>query len=701
MKCKAYGKQAWAVFKEKWARFWVLFRRNWKRFHVTKVGILAILSIGLVMSVVLTIQARQVPVESLQVGLQETTTIIDDQGEEAGTLYAQKGTYIPIEQMSPTIQQAVVATEDQRFMKHIGFDPIGIGRAAVGYVLQGEIVGGGSTITQQLAKNAYLTADQTLIRKLKELFLAIEIEKAYPKDTILEMYLNNSYFGQGVWGVEDASKKYFNKNASDLNVSEGALLAGILQSPTNLNPLDNYEAAINRRDTVLMLMEEEGAITAEQRAEAAGSHLQLVDGFQSINGYNYPSYFDAVIDEAKYRYDFDEQDLLNGGYTIYTSLNQSQQQQMDSVYAEKWRFETAPDETKAQSASIAMNPQTGGVTAVVGGLDYEARGFNRALYSRRQPGSSIKPLGVYAPALEAGWEMDDILKDERQAFGELENGEPYIPENWDFNYAGEIPMYQALAVSKNVATVWLLNEIGIDRGYNKLKEFGLELTEGDRKLGAVALGGLEKGSTPLEMVSAYSVFANDGVRIEPHFITKIVDATGAVVVDNSNPRQRRVLSQEVNDDVNRMLLYTFANQSSVSVQPAGYQVAGKTGTTETTAGSGATDQWIVGYTPDLAIASWTGYDQTNVEKGHYVDAFTAAGIGQVIKAEFERMLPYTAQTQFAVDDSEIEVIVRENQQDDRLKAIEEGLNRAGDVLRDATEKAIDGARNLFDRFRNP
>ena len=208
---KEYGKRGWEFLKEILQRIWVVIKRAWKKYHITKVGILLVLTAGLLLSIFLTVQARQIDVDRLQVGLQEPTTILDDQGEVAGTLYAEKGTYTPIEAISPTIQQGVIATEDQRFMRHRGFDLIGIGRAAFGYITEGHIVGGGSTITQQLAKNAYLTADQTLLRKLKELFLAIEIEKTYPKEEILEMYLNNSYFGQGVWGVQDASKKYFNK----------------------------------------------------------------------------------------------------------------------------------------------------------------------------------------------------------------------------------------------------------------------------------------------------------------------------------------------------------------------------------------------------------------------------------------------------------------------------------------------------------
>ena len=699
---KEYGKRGWEFLKEKIQRFWVVTKRVWKKYHVTKVGILVVLTAGLLLSVLLTIQARQIDVDRLQVGLQEPTTILDDQGEVAGTLYAEKGTYTPVEAISPTIQQGVIATEDQRFMRHRGFDPIGIGRAAFGYLTEGHIVGGGSTITQQLAKNAYLTADQTLLRKLKELFLAIEIEKSYPKEEILEMYLNNSYFGQGVWGVQDASKKYFNKNASDLSISEGATLAGLLQSPSNANPLDNYERAINRRDTVLMLMEEVEAITPEERQAAAGSDLVLADGYHKEEDL-YPAYFDAVVAEAKERYDFKETEILNGGYVIYTSLNQNQQQQMDQVYDQEWLFETAPDgRTKSESASVAMNPKTGGVTAIVGGRDYSPGNWNRAIASdmKRQPGSTIKPLSVYAPALEAGYELDSILVDELTTYGADdagENGDQYA--NVDHTYAGEVPMYEALGQSKNAATVWLLNEIGIDKGIRKLRQFGIPVdAEKERKLGSIALGGMEEGVNPLQMASAYSVFANDGVRIEPYFISKIVDPTGAVVVDNSKPKESRVLSTEVNDDMNRMLLYVFSNGNAQIAKPYGYEVAGKTGTTDRDTGEpGVNDQWIVGYTPDLVVASWAGYDNPNE---YHLTNYASHGIGQVLKAELEAMIPYTENTEFAVDDDEIQVIVRDNRREETTESLRRGLKRTGEFLEDTTKKAINGARRLLDSFSN-
>lgn len=696
-KTKEYAQIAWAAFKEWFHRFWEFLRRNWRKFHVTKVGILVILIIGLSMSVVGTIRARQENVGSLSAGLEQATTVIDDQGEEAGTLLSQKGTFVELEEISPNIQHAVVSTEDRRFLSHPGFDFLGIGRAAMGLMVQREIVGGGSTITQQLAKNSYLTADQTFTRKLKELFLAIEIEKKYTKEDILEMYLNNSYFGQGVWGVQDASLKYFNKNASDLNLSEAATLAAALKAPSYYNPLDNYEATIERRDLVLSLMVETGSITEEERQIATAEELYLVDGYDFAHDYRYPYYFDAVIAEAKDRYKLDEQKILNGGYTIYTNLNQAQQQQMTAVYNNDALFESASDGELAQSASVGINPQTGGVTSIIGGRgEYNFQDYNRATQMTRRPGSIIKPLSVYAPALEAGYDIDATLIDDDITYGEGEAA--YSTENVDFVFDGEIPMYEALAVSKNAATVWLLDQIGIRRGTKKLEEFGIEVSEEDAgRYGAVALGALDPGVTPLEMASAYTVFANDGVQIEAHFITKIVDPTGAVIVDNSKPRERRVISKAVNDDMNRMLLYSVSNGYASTLQPAGYEIAGKTGTTETSNDVGIADQWAVAYTPDLVVASWQGYDYTD-EEDHYLKNISSQGISQVVRHELAGMLPYTEQTYFAVDESEIEVVVNDNTENEFSERLQEGVRKTEEVIRKTGRKAVNEAKKLLDTF---
>lgn len=688
--------QFWAFLKPVLSRSWTATRRAWKKYHATKVLILSVLVVSLVFSVYLAILARSANVNTLRAGLEQSTTIMDENGEEAGTLYAQKGTFVEIDEISPNIVNAVISTEDQRFYEHRGFDPIGIARAAVGYVVnRGQIVGGGSTITQQLAKNAYLTADQTLIRKFRELFLAIEIEKHYNKDQILEMYLNNSYFGNGVWGVEDASLKYFGKTADEVTVPEAATLSAILKAPSHYNPLDNYERSINRRNVVLSLMSETGAITEDEKLNYQQTGLTLVDNYNSTDGYRYPYYFDAVINEAKEKYGIDDDDLLNNGYTVYTSLNQTYQQQMTAAYASNTHLlEKASDGTTAQSASVALNPRTGGVNAVVGGVgDYTFRGLNRATDIKRQPGSVMKPLSVYAPALEAGYNPDDLIKDELLSYGETE----YTPTNLSGQYQGEVPMYEALANSYNAPTVWLLNEIGIRNGIRKVQEFGLPISEEDENLAAIALGGMDTGVSPLDLASAYSVFPNEGVRYEPHFITKIVDATGAIIVDNTRVKSKRVLSSEIAEEMNSMLLSVFESGTARNNQPANFKVAGKTGTTQAANGSGVLDQWIVGYTPDIVITSWMGFDR-RLEDDHHLTNYSSQGVGQLLKAEMEMILPHTEQTTFLVEEAGQEYV--QNNESNLLDQMTEGVEEAGKIIKEGATILRDKATEWFGQFRN-
>lgn len=633
--------EIWQKIKYYMSLFWQKLSFYWKKFHMTKVTLILILSVGLVISTYMAILAKSADVETLQVGLEQTTVIKDRQGEDAGTLYSQKGTYIPLDQISENISRAVIATEDRRFYDHHGFDIKGIARAALSSLVKGRIAGGGSTITQQLAKNAYLSADQTLTRKLRELFLAIEIEKHYSKDQILEMYLNHAYFGSGVWGVEDASRRYFGKSASEVTIQEAAVLAGILKAPSLYNPIENYEQSIARRNVVLQILADTGQISQDEADQLAQTDIALANTYSPEDSYRYPYYFDAVIEEASERYGIDEDELVNNGYTIYTALDQNYQQMMDQAFAEQGVIHVAEDGVTSQSASVALDPRTGGINALVGGSgEYTYRGYNRATQMRRQPASVIKPLGVYTPALEEGYEPDSIVKDELLAYGK----DNYMPENVNFEYEGELPMYEALAKSKNTSAVWLLNKIGLDKGYQKIKEFGLKPTKKDYNLGAVALGGMDRGATLVEIAAAYGTFANDGVRNEPHLITKIVDASGAVIVNNEKPETKRVVASSINKKMNQMLLYVYDHPWNAQIKPDGYEIAGKTGTSEAPGHSGAADQWVVGYTPDVAVVSWAGFDET--DEVHNLPTISLYGVGQLLKTEMTYMLPYSEQTSF-------------------------------------------------------
>lgn len=703
-KIKHFFHTLWEKMKPYLKAYIIKIQQLWKKHHITKVLILVVLVLGFFTSLYFYYYAKTTNVSTLKAGLEQVTTIYDKDENEAGTLYAQKGTFSSIDEISPQIVDALISTEDQRFYKHKGFDVIGIGRAAVGMLLnRGTIVGGGSTVTQQLAKNSYLTLDQTMLRKLKELFIALEIEKNYTKDEILEMYLNKSYFGNGVWGIEDASQKYFGKTAQEVSISEAATLVGLLKAPSHYNPIDNYDRAISRRNTVLYLMNDNETLSAEEMKAEQEKPLTLKDTFTTADSNKYPYYFDAVIKEAKNEYGIDEEDLLTNGFKIYTALDQDYQVEMTKVYENESLFKNAADGTLLQSASVALNPKTGGVEAVIGGRgEYTFLGFNRATQMKRQPGSVMKPLGVFTPALESGYDIGDMIVDEKLSYGE----DNYTPTNLSGTYSetGEVPMYEAVADSLNAPTVWLLDDIGLNKGIKKVEQFGIDVAKEDKNLSSIALGGMDGGVSPLQIASAYSVFANDGYRMTPHFITKIVDATGAVIVDNTVPSRKKVTSPEVSQKMNSMLLGVYESGTAQNNQPSGYKIAGKTGTTETglEGVNGSKDQWIVGYTPGVVVASWFGFDYT--DGNHYLTGYSSQGVGMVLKREMESILPHVELASFDVDSAEHQIAGTESEEfnwtdqfQETTKKIEGQLKNGVDVLQERTANLINKLRDRMSR----
>lgn len=680
-------------------------KRIWKKFYINKILLLLALVGILVTSIYLFVLAKSVDVETLESSLKQSTVIYDQDSQKAGTLYGQKGTYVEADQISDSVKNAVVSTEDRRFYEHHGFDIKGIARAALGIVTSGRITGGGSTITQQLAKNAYLSQDQTFQRKAKELFMALEIEKKYSKDEILTMYLNNSYFGNGVWGVQDAAHKYFGVDASQLTVGESATIAGMLKGPSIYNPIDNLENATNRRNTVLSLMAENGKISAEEQTRQASVDLGslLNDTYSSEEaGYTYPSYFDAVINEAVDRYGISEKALLNNGYQVYTALDQDYQKQMESTYDNDYNFPAAAaDGVAPQSASVALNPQNGGVQALVGRRgEHVFREFNFATQMRRSPGSTLKPLSVYAPALESGYTPSSTLQDSPLDY--------YDVKNYDGTYSGEAAMYQAVAQSLNIPAVWLLHEMGIEKGFNKVEEFGIDLDDSDKYYG-LALGGLKTGASPLEMARAYGAFANEGKMYDPYLITKIIDSTGAVIVDNTKPKYEQVVSKKVANEMTSMLLGVFSNGTGVEAAPYGYTVAGKTGTTETNFdATKVNDQWIVGYTPNVVISTWLGYE--NVSESHYLTGTSGQQVGQIFKSEAEGILPHVETANFEVADAYVtggevmtpdevnEQAVDPNTTDGGTTDWENKIKEFGDKASEGIDSAVDKARQGINNF---
>ena len=615
-------------------------RRFWRKYHLTKIFLLIGLTFSLIVGGYLFYIAKTTNVADLQNALKATTIIYDKDGNQAGSLTGQKGTYVELDAISENLQNAVVATEDRSFYKNSG---INYGRFFLAILTAGRS-GGGSTITQQLAKNAYLSQDQTVERKAKEFFLALEINKKYSKKEILTMYLNNAYFGNGIWGIEDASKKYFGVSASELTLDQSAVLAGMLKGPEIYNPLYSVENATNRRNTVLQNMVAAGYIdqaTADQSA-AVDIHGQLVDAYEGKSeDYRYPSYFDAVINEAVNEYGLTEEDIIKNGYRIYTEMDQNYQASMQVIYDNVDLFPVAEDGTRAESGSVALDPKTGGVRAIVGRVasDQNAgfRSYNYATQSARSPGSTIKPLVVYSPAVANGWSTNKELDNTTKVYGS------YTVDNYGgIQGSPTVPMYQALAESLNLPAVATANELGLNTVFDYGKKFGLDMDKVDRSLG-VALG---SGVTtnPLQMAQAYGTFANDGVMNDAHLITKIENASGQVVKSHSQ-KSKRVLSSSANKKMTNMMLGTFTNGTGVNAAPYGYTMAGKTGTTETDFNPDLSgDQWVIGYTPDVVISQWLGFPKT--DETHYLTGTSAETASVIFRNVANSVLPYTEGTSF-------------------------------------------------------
>ncbi len=659
-------------------------RKFWRRYHLTKIVIILGLSAGLLVGTYLFAIAKSTNVNDLQNALKTRTLIFDREEKEAGALSGQKGTYVELTDISKDLQNAVVATEDRSFYKN---DGINYGRFFLAILTAGRS-GGGSTITQQLAKNAYLSQDQTVERKAKEFFLALELTKKYSKEQILTMYLNNAYFGNGVWGVEDASKKYFGVSASQLTLDQAATLAGMLKGPELYNPLNSVETSTNRRDTVLQNMVAAGYIDKNQETEAAGTDMasQLQDKYEGkVSDYRYPSYFDAVVNEAVSKYNLTEEEIVNNGYRIYTELDQNYQANMQVVYENTSLFPKAEDGTHAESGSVALEPKTGGVRSVVGhvaGDDKPGfRNFNYATQSKRSPGSTIKPLVVYTPAVEAGWALNKQLDNHTMQYDSYQVD----------NYAGiktspEVPMYQALAESLNLPAVATVNALGIDKAFDAGERFGLNMENVDRVLGVALGGGVE--TNPLQMAQAYAAFANEGLMPEAHFITRIENASGQVIKSHKNS-QKRVIDKSVADKMTSMMLGTFTNGTGISSSPTDYVMAGKTGTTEAAFNSVYTsDQWVIGYTPDVVITHWLGFPTT--DENHYLAGSTSNGAAHVFRSMANTILPYTPGSTFTVENAyKQNGIEPENT---KKQAIENEANQSEDPIADIRSRA----QNLVD-----
>lgn len=534
--------------------------------------------------------------------------IVDTNGDLITKLYVQDRHPVAIQDIPDSVQNAIVSIEDSRFYDHGGIDVRGIGRALYTDILAGSKVEGGSTITQQLAKRVFLSSDKTWLRKTKEAIIAINLERRYSKKQILDMYLNQIYFGHGAYGIATAADFYFHKKVKDLTIPEAALLAAIPNAPSLYSPIEHPKNALKRRDLVLSLMAKKGYITPEQavayKQTTLGLHLH-----QTKKHAAYGTYVDMVLQEAKNKYHLSSSAVYKGGYTFVVPMNSKAQKVSYHLFQDKSYFPGNDPTRPPQSALVFMSSKTGGVLAVQGGRNYVRRGINR-VNVKQQPGSALKPLAVYGPALESKkFTPYTLLKDEKMAYPAFGGWQPH---NYSGQYRGKMTMYDALRVSANAPAVWLLNKIGISKGKHYLHELGINIP--DQGL-SIALGGLKYGVTPLKLAAAYRAFDAGGKVVKPYFISKIYDRNGRLIA-KAHPRQKQVFSPQTAWYMTKMLQAVVSNGTATRGEVT-TALAGKTGTTTDPSLPGVdADAWFVGYTPKAVGAVWMGYDKTT--KSHHL-----------------------------------------------------------------------------------
>ncbi|BDG59297.1 transglycosylase domain-containing protein [Caldinitratiruptor microaerophilus] len=511
------------------------------------------------------------------------------------------------------LREAFVASEDVRFYQHPGVDLRGIARALWADLRAGGIREGGSTITQQVVKNALLSPRQTLRRKIQEAVLAIALERRYSKDEILTLYLNQIYLGGGAYGVGAAAQLYFRKPVSDLTLGEAATLAGLAPAPERYNPFRRPDLARERRNAVLDRMVAAGFLDPQQAEREKARPLRLRPGDPPERQDPHPWFTDVVRQELEARYGLDERVVGLMGLKVYTTLDRRTQQAAERALARPANFPRGAPEG-LEAAVAAIDPRTGEVRALAGGRRYAVReGLNRATDARRQPGSAIKPVLVYAPAFElAGLTPDSEVDDSPLDIG------GYRPQNPDGKFRGRVTVREAARLSLNVPAVRILQQVGVDRARRFAEGLGIPFDPSDRTL-ALALGGMARGVTPLELAAAYQAFANGGTYIGPHVIVRVEAADG--VLPAREPVRRRAMSPRTAywvTDVLRTAVRSGTGRAALLDRP----MAGKTGTVELPATpefegvEGNSDAWFAGYTPDLVMAVWMGYDRT--DRQHYL-----------------------------------------------------------------------------------
>ncbi|MFN7252051.1 MAG: transglycosylase domain-containing protein [Anaerobacillus sp.] len=539
--------------------------------------------------------------------VQQTTVFYgSDQSIIGQRVVGQNRHWISLDEITPSVIEATIAIEDRKFHRHYGFDFLRIGSAIVKNIQQGTKAQGASTITQQYARNLFLSHDKTWKRKWNEAIYALRLEMNYSKEEILEGYLNTIYYGHGAYGIEAAANFYFQKSARDLNIAEASMLVGIPKGPLYYSPIRNYERARGRQQQVLNAMAAEGYITIEEARDFYDAPLEL-DHEEAMHSAAIGPYFQDVVDQIlTAEYGVDPQLIEAGGLQIFTTLDPNMQRK-----AEKWVEEELKG-TELQTALIAIDPRTGDVKAMVGGRNYQESQYNRATMARRSPGSAMKPLLYYA-ALENGFTAATPLTSEETTFVFDEGRDTFSPSNFNGKFANDfMTLAKAIALSDNIYATKTHFFLGFDQLVNTAKTLGIKSTL--TELPSLALG--TKPVRVLEITNSYSAFANGGKRVEPRFITKVIDSNGKVIIDQEpiveqviDPNLAYIMTDLMRGMFNLNLSSDHSDITGRSILHLLHRpVAGKSGTTES-------DSWMIGYTPQLLTGVWVGHDRGKLKSG--------------------------------------------------------------------------------------
>jgi len=527
----------------------------------------------------------------------ETSYIYDINGELIARLHGDVNReVVPLERISPNLKRAVLAIEDSYFLQHNGIDPVGITRALLVNFQSKSTREGGSTLTQQLVKNLFLTNELSISRKVAEAVLALRVEQVFDKTEILEMYLNQVYWGENTNGAETAAQNYFNKSAAELTLAESAMLAGIIQAPSVYNPFADLKIAKQRQAVVLNRMLEIGWITEKEYKEAKNEPIKLGKGI-SFEASRVPYVSQAVAAELEERFGLDT--VLKGGLRVKTTIDLKLQRAAEQIAQESHDSLLYQGVGAGQLAMVAVDSSNGFVKALVGGVGpFQKNQFNRAVQARRQLGSSFKPFVYYSAFATGKWTPDSIIDDSPVSFPDGDGY--YSPQNYDNTFAGAMSIRQAVAISRNIPAVLLGEYVGIKRVIEDCRKMGINSPL--PPVISLPLGAAD--ITPMEAAGAYAMFANGGYKVRATLIAQVTDSKGNVILDNTNLKKEVALDPFAVAMINDVLQGVVTGGTATAARLGdGRPSAGKTGTT-----SDFRDAWYIGYVPQMSIAVWIGND---------------------------------------------------------------------------------------------